>query len=1129
MWKTAKKMTGLVVWIILAWVFSASAATVRDMAFIANFNQVATDGLSIIHGSGAKIEVHETVVHRMAETPVLEIDSTCTSEADKTGRSIAICLPVQGNKSWASAEGLRLRYTADKIKKLWLALVVITPEGRFKQVVSPFELARIGGFEDRLFAFSMFKSTAGGTLKPEQITEIQIQMAAVNDRLYFDSLSLYEDIRPTSLIRLKTNRDERNLFFPGEPVELTFEPEDPLPEQAGGFVYEIRDFFNTVIVRTEIPLTSGTKQYQRTFNPPVPGYYEVRAFWDIAGRARENSCLKTSGTVPGGLATFAVMPSTPEENIARIKAAGDRMFFGSWGYLSDLAPEYQGFGRRTFEPRIVNMERNGPADRSDGMASWAKTMIQEETVNPDYLRSICHLQANLKKPVWLAKDKEDGVFPPNMKSWAPYAAYVRDTIRVNKALWPSMNPRLYCAAWEINLDAPDKRLRGYAYMPKDVVELHRRMRELINEEDPGALLLGPSCSSPIKHLEWNEPVFKAGILKWVDGYLCHAYHSGPPETAGVVEKFAALRQMMRRFNEGKVLDIYVNEAGYGSVFGTQSLHRQQADWLVRFSLILKGEGCKAYYPFYPIDFSPSGVGLFGFNFNLDKEVESGKHFLARRTSPKPVYPALAACAELTEGSLPVGRLQVLQNGTWGYVFEKDGKPIVAVWQVDRPMALDLPAGAVETVQVFDLMGNGAEHSVSNGLVHLTVSSSPQYILGLSPALYLNNSIAPVDVTPDNLFTINPGETKRIPVDRVKSGRVLGVKILGGLAAKVVSSGILQVSADSSAQPQPCAVQLLVDSSEKSATRKTLWFSVQNAIEIERFGLGVANGAPCAEVDLKNRGAFAVQTEVKLSSEGLPSQKLTAEIAPNSEDSVYLPFPTSAVRPDRLLSTSLSVKTDNGIPLVKTKRFSFLAAQRRGVRASGVLTNQVETSDQMFNVPLRSGDVGTLTFEWDEANLYVCAEVHDKVYAQNERESLMWKEDSIQLAFDTDPELSAVYDLVTSIFTKKITSIMISRSGDKVTVWRLLTHNERELPTGNVSGNGIQAEVLRDEKTKITSYRITIPWKEIGLNSVERGKEIGIAVLVNDSDGPGTERKVSGLFEGIMYSGGYRKFGSIVLQ
>ena len=81
----------------------------------------------------------------------------------------------------------------------------------------------------------------------------------------------------------------------------------------------------------------------------------------------------------------------------------------------------------------------------------------------------------------------------------------------------------------------------------------------------------------------------------------------------------------------------------------------------------------------------------------------------------------------------------------------------------------------------------------------------------------------------------------------------------------------------------------------------------------------------------------------------------------------------------------------------------------------------------------------------------------------------------------------------------------------------------------VLADGIEMRWSRDENARKTTYVLEIPWPQIGLTKIHRGKSIGIAVLVNDSDGPDTTRTYMPLFDGIAHAKNHKLFGRLTLR
>ena len=138
------------------------------------------------------------------------------------------------------------------------------------------------------------------------------------------------------------------------------------------------------------------------------------------------------------------------------------------------------------------------------------------------------------------------------------------------------------------------------------------------------------------------------------------------------------------------------------------------------------------------------------------------------------------------------------------------------------------------------------------------------------------------------------------------------------------------------------------------------------------------------------------------------------------------------------------------------------------------------------------------------------------------------QDSIQVAFDTDPHNVYEYDELTARLSKKVTSIGMALTPAGVRVYRYLTFQEKILPTGDITGY-VSCSIRREGGK--TLYELRIPWRQIGLSPEEAvvGKELGISVLVNDCDGKKSPRRTLSLFGGIADSAGWRHYGVLNLR
>lgn len=625
------------------------------------------------------------------------------------------------------ADGIRLLIGVPNGGKWWTCVSLRVGHQSYSHIVQPIYPARM--MVEHVIPFEQFKGAAGPLSREEaaRIDGIGLDFSVSGTTLYLGRISAYRQERLESWLSFASAHPNNNIFEPGQPVLVTLTPGGTLPATAKAFRYEVSDFFQHVTACGTVAL-DGAPSYPLDLTPRTHGYYELRAYWlDAAGKDLEpRSCIHAEGTLPAGMVTFAVMPHTSEQNIARFKSLGTNAFFGLHGDFMNLA-DLMGLIWRFSYTQWRFLEPSKP-ERVKGLAPWAAKRIASEQPQPSWRPHILPFCANLGAPDWAGNPAKAA---PPFTNWDDYLAVVRDYVAVEKHAYPEMNPRIYGVAWEINLNMPPYNL-GVPYTPADVVELHRRVRETIKSADPGAMVIGP-CESTL-NAQWMEEIFKAGLLPYVDGIESHGYAEDvlTPEENHYPERLAAIKDLMRRYNHGRVLPIYVTEASFKGLVGSQSLHRQQAQVMTRLAIILKGEGVRVFLPFFGIDYDRND--RFGFCFNL--EVDGEVPFATTRISPKPTVNAMATCAGVLEGAAPVRRVEGLGENVWAYLFERRGTPILAIWAPAAAQRISVPVLAPttggKTIEAVDIMGHSSKVPVVDGRLALTIDQSPQYLIGVSP-------------------------------------------------------------------------------------------------------------------------------------------------------------------------------------------------------------------------------------------------------------------------------------------------------------------------------------------------------------------------------------------------------------
>lgn len=546
----------------------------------------------------------------------------------------------------------------------------------------------------------------------------------------------------------ETNHAQLNLFEPKETVRLNFNIGNIgqiANTTISGFEYEIRDFDKTVVKIGTINLNTGQTRYTATYLPKQSGYYEVRAYFkDKSGkRIGISSVIKSTGSMPTGMGTFAVMPSSIADNKNRIRRVGSRNFFGMSPLKVVESIEYMGFA--WYSPvaqwNWIWAENGGRPDRSGGMAPWAQTHVNDGPL-ADHLFLMPFLAAPSDQnnlPSWAID--EATTTPPPILNMDDYWNYVRDFIAAYQAKAPQVQSRVYDFFDEIdvnteaiNLDA-NGNLRVASHSPfwtaEDVVDWARQGKEFITQYDPGAIVIGPQNTSPITlpNLDFLQTMLEGGLLNYIDGYSFHGYHQPESGDGRLLDRIREVKTLLRQYNNGQDFPMYQTEAGYRSAYPqTNNGLREHANWHVRYAVILKGEGVSRHNVFYEIDFAnPSSAGevdTWGINFNLDPELRFGDVPRA----PKPALPALATAAKMLEGFFPVEDLIDRKKNRWGYRFSDGKTSVVVVWDPHGQQIIDVPVAQASSASEVDIMGRVTTLGVNGGNVKVKIGASPKYIV-----------------------------------------------------------------------------------------------------------------------------------------------------------------------------------------------------------------------------------------------------------------------------------------------------------------------------------------------------------------------------------------------------------------
>jgi hypothetical protein len=390
----------------------------------------------------------------------------------------------------------------------------------------------------------------------------------------------------------------------------------------------------------------------------------------------------------------------------------------------------------------------------------------------------------------------------------------------------------------------------------------------------------------------------------------------------------------------------------------------------------------------------------------------------------------------------------------------------------------------------------------DGVVTLDVSPSPLYVRGLSPKLY------PLKQTIEQhlLAELYPGDSKMLPLtDTLKNAEITGV--FGDVQASV-EQGKLAVKVASDCSPGLVGMMLKTGDAVQPVVK---WFAVRQSLELVSSQLKVDHGKLVQVLTLHNHAQQTLAANLVLQLDNKVQSKIDVSLDGGIIKQLQLPLSLdSTASPTRTWTTQLTISSPTTEPMLSTQTFNLLAAHEIGTSTEGKFNNTAQWSGQGAS---GKTDQAAAQFTWQSSGLVMDVTVHDDVFDQRMTDGIIWQQDSLQFAFDTDPDLTEVYEPLAGIFTKKLCRLAFALTPNGPLAWRHTTHNDEQLPLGEITRE-FDMTITRDEQTRITQYHLLIPWQQIGLDSVKPGKAIGISILVNDSDGPQTKRAMYELFNSL---------------
>lgn len=563
------------------------------------------------------------------------------------------------------------------------------------------------------------------------------------------------------------------------------------------------------------------------------------------------------------------------------------------------------------------------------------------------------------------------------------------------------------------------------------------------------------------------------------------------------------------------------------------------------TLIFRGEGDAVHTLFYLTDFGGEpGYGLF-------YTLVNGLPFYPAKVSPKPGVPMIRAAITEIGTAHPVGKIDYLGKDIWGYVFqdETNGELVAALWDAsDQDRHINFETGA-DRVQVGDEFGNRETRSTQNGQLRLQLRRAPQYVRGLLPVMFLTQTTPPVRT--ERIWRVFRGQkvTQNVVLASGLGKQKPGLTYqLSSEVAKLAVRGVVRVGTTGEAkvpiemQVSPTApLGMSVASVRVAGAGGTLYHGLQRIEVVPELQI-----SPLALFAQGNR--WFVAGKVKNASSAIWRGHATASMTGFTQGQalVLKPGEEKVVRYEvalpadvtQFVPVKLALRATSGSELKRTTPLSFFAVQRAGVadvwRQMKLLPLRA-TQDTIFRtfreVPF-GGDTdlsAQASYAADENNLYVQYQVQDDIHRNSLTTDRIWRQDSLQLAFDVAPDRQKSANNFEQSFeaTDSEWGFAFTDHGPEIYLFRAPGGGSLA-SSSSVTDPGVRLEGGREGT--ITTYNITISWKLLDPHHLH-GQQLGLAGAVNDSDHDMAflDRRALLLFQGIVGPKDPALFGRALLQ
>ncbi|HEY3331864.1 MAG TPA: hypothetical protein VGK19_17665 [Capsulimonadaceae bacterium] len=919
----------------------------------------------------------------------------------------------------------------------------------------------------------------------------------------------------------ETSRPQLSCYAAGDAVTVNFTVADLAPGHSPlKLLIHVDDAHSVTLATKEIDVAAAGATWTTTYTAPASklGFYRVYA------KLSDGTTIPATGSRDAGFVTYIVVADPATRTVYPPSEARFGMQGGFNGALTP-AP-YLGYnwmngpgGWHRNEPdRPGQFAEKRAAEKAAGKVSpdlnwtnraakaWAKP-------TPDGMRHgwpLYPVYALNEPPKWAAiTARKVGwtapIKPENLPDWDRYLRSFAQSV-VEDA--PDQDQHVYQVTWEPN---------WFNGTPAEFNAIYSTAYKALHAADPRAVVVGPTQSGLGGSMKQVAEWFADGFGSYIDGYCFHPYILMPSEPNSYVDRLRELKRFIGK-RGGRDIPLYATEQGF-AVPTAPASELEQAQALVRSSLVTLGEGARFWFGFYIADMG--GQGGYGYFYNLkNKDVVFGTD----RTGPKPVAAAYAAETLLIDGHETVGAVDYLGDTALGYAFQRGDDVVLALWDYStKPRKVTLTVGT-KSVDLYDWMGNRKSVATASGRLDVTLTQDPIYIRGVSPTLWGKSVTRPLELSALSLSTMPGGKAVIDGFVHFPGGADATRAQVSVGAPGLIPSAIIPATSREASKPfrfdftvpvttRPGRYVATVALSGKPGEIASRHVVVDVLAPATLAAVVPTATAADGKIALKSVAVTLAATQgekvtgtASLSIAKTQGTETPFELAGNADTLIDLPG-SITLEPGKSVDGELKVTSREGYSFTSKVPLCFVAAARtpKPPKVDGDLSD--------WTAPAVSFGAANVRTAWDSSALYVAFEVNTawlpKAATTADKRDLSLNDwmtvkkdpatyDNVEVAFNLDPgkiERSTGDVYQDSLTKRRFTVLRFTPEEKGPLTTRCYTYNFDKLQAVNLYDWQVAFKTSTTGAT--TTYEASIPWKQLASDGPPKpGDLIGFSVAVN---------------------------------